>query len=338
MQNAALINRGTSPVELTAVDLELLQDGRVIDTRQLGGADLTRAGASGAALQQSGMMKMFAFQFCGTALVGEGTTLAGPTLAPQQAMLLAQQPFAYRGKRDTLRLRAHGHRDGHEFEASATLPVSATFAKTAFRFPLQGVWFAAVGPTMHTGHRWALPEEFGYDIARFGDGNSSHRGTGQRFQDYYAYGATVRAAADGVVLATANDQAENTALLRRPAESAEAYGARMQELQGALLSKGAAAIAGNFVILDHGGSEYSLYAHLVPGSVRVKVGEHVAGGAPIGMLGSSGNSTEPHLHFQVCDAPDPLGCAGIPVEFQDVALPYADFPRPLQSGDVVVAK
>ena len=80
-------------------------------------------------------------------------------------------------------------------------------------------------------------------------------------------------------------------------------------------------------MIDHGNSEYSLYAHLKPGSVRVKVGDRVA----------SGNSTEPHLHFQVCDAADPLACAGIPVEFQNVTLPFADYPRAVQSGDVLVA-
>lgn len=141
-----------------------------------------------------------------------------------------------------------------------------------------------------------------------------------------------------MVVATANDQPENRALLRGPRETAEAYGARMQEMQGARLSKGATAIAGNFVMIDHGGGEYSLDAHLVPGSVRVRVGERLAGGAPLGKLGSSGISTEPHLHFQVSDAPDPLNCAGIPVDFRDVSLPYADFPRPILSGDVVVAK
>jgi len=55
-----------------------------------------------------------------------------------------------------------------------------------------------------------------------------------------------------------------------------------------------------------------IYAHLKAGSVAVKVGDVVEAGQVLGKLGSSGNSTEPHLHFQVCDRPEPLQCAGIP--------------------------
>ena len=111
----------------------------------------------------------------------------------------------------------------------------------------------------------------------------------------------------------------------------------MQERQGTLLTKGTRGIAGNYVVLDHGNGVFSLYAHLQPGSIRVKAGERVLVGTTLAKLGSSGNSTEPHLHFQVCDAPDPLACAGIPVEFLNVKLPYADYQRPLQSGDVLEA-
>ncbi len=337
LQNAVIINHGPEPFEITAIDLELLQDGKLIDARRIAGDELMKGGKTGGTVQSSGLMKAFAFQFCGSALVGDGITLGGPMLGANQGYLLIQQPFAFKGKRDTLRLHVRVSRFGQNLDVAETLPIDSGFAKTKFRFPLAGASFAAVGPTLHTAHRWALPEEFAYDIARIGEGNLSHRGDGQAFTDYYAYGLPVLAAADGTVAMAVNDQPEDLGVLRKPGEAVEAYGARLQALQGALLARGVRAIAGNLVMLDHGNGEYSLYAHLVPGSVKVRVGDKVSAGAVLGKLGSSGNSTEPHLHFQVCDAPDPLACAGIPVAFENIELPYADFPRPVQSGDVVLA-
>jgi hypothetical protein len=338
LQNAAVINHGAAHAEITEVTLELLRDGDPLDSRRFTGSDLNNLAASGPKLQKSGMMKLVAFQFCGTALIGDGVALSGPKLEPNQALLIAQQPFAFKGKRDAVRVRVRAQVDGRATETVASLPIVSTSAKAKFNFPLRGVWFAAVGPTMHTAHRWALPEEFAYDIARLGDGGLSHRAKGDRFEDYFAYGAEVLAAADGVVVAAVNDQPENVAVLRRADETAEAYGGRVQQMQGELIEKGVAGIAGNYVMIDHGNGEFSLYAHMKPGSVRVKTGARVIAGTPLGKLGSSGNSTEPHLHFQVCDAADPLKCAGIPVKFENVELPYADYPRPVQSGDVVIAR
>ena len=90
-------------------------------------------------------------------------------------------------------------------------------------------------------------------------------------------------------------------------------------------------------MLDHGGGEYSVYAHLKPGSLRVKPGDKVAAGRVIGQLGSSGNSTEPHLHFQVCDRPNVLLCAALIPTFDGIEIANSDGPRPLQNGDVVIA-
>jgi len=336
LQNAAIINHAATAAEITAIDLELWNAGAAIDTRRIVDKGLADAAASGPKLQKSGMLKAVAFQFCGSALIADDVTLAGPTLAPGQAMLISQQPFAWRGPRDSLLVRAHLRVEGKDVTVTGTIRIDSAVAKTRFRFPLTGRWFVAVGPTMHTGHRWVLPEEFAYDIARLGQDDLSHRGSGARFEDYYAYAAPVLAAGDGIVTVAMDDQAENPAALRRPGESLEKYGARVQEIQATLLAKGVSGIAGNYVMIEHGNSEYSLYAHLKPGSVRVKVGDRVAAGTPLGKLGSSGNSTEPHLHFQVCDAADALACAGIPVEFQNVTLPFADYPRALQSGDVLV--
>ena len=338
VQNIAMTNHGTVPIDIAEVDVSLMRGSEAVDLRRIVGDDLQRLAKSGPKIQAAGMLQLVGFQFCDRSMIAEGVKLAGPHLDPGQALLLTYQTFAFKGPRDSVQVVVHGHTGAQPVSASGSLPVRAGMSKTAFHFPLKGRWFVAVGPTAHTAHRWGRPEEFAFDIASLGDGNLSHRAVGSKFSNYYAYGAEVLAAANGHVVAAVNDIAENPALLRLAGDTDEIYASRMQEVQVALLKKGGAAVAGNYVVIDHGNSEYSLYAHLQPGSVRVKPSDLVRSGQPIAKLGSSGNSTEPHLHFQVCDAPAPLDCSGIPVNFEDIELPFADYPRPIQSGDIVVAK
>jgi murein DD-endopeptidase MepM/ murein hydrolase activator NlpD len=54
---------------------------------------------------------------------------------------------------------------------------------------------------------------------------------------------------------------------------------------------------GLHVLIDHGGGLTSLYGHL--DTVTVSSGEYVAGGEVIGTVGSSGNASGPHLHFEI---------------------------------------
>jgi murein DD-endopeptidase MepM/ murein hydrolase activator NlpD len=56
---------------------------------------------------------------------------------------------------------------------------------------------------------------------------------------------------------------------------------------------------GNFVVIDHNIDYVTVYAHL--SKVLVHGGEIVAQGQPIGLVGSTGNSTGPHLHFEIRD-------------------------------------
>jgi murein DD-endopeptidase MepM/ murein hydrolase activator NlpD len=77
-----------------------------------------------------------------------------------------------------------------------------------------------------------------------------------------------------------------------------------------------ARLAGNHVIIATGGTS-ALYAHLAPGSVAVTRGQQVRAGEVLGRVGHSGNSTAPHLHFQLMDSADPLQAKGIPCAFAE---------------------
>jgi hypothetical protein len=77
---------------------------------------------------------------------------------------------------------------------------------------------------------------------------------------------------------------------------------------------------GNHVTIALGHGRYAFYAHLLPGSVRVRRGQRVRAGQLIGKLGNSGSSTGPHLHFHVMDGPSPLASDGLPFVFKRFRL------------------
>ena len=93
----------------------------------------------------------------------------------------------------------------------------------------------------------------------------------------------------------------------------------------------AAKAAGNYVVLDFGRGRYALYAHLIPGSIRVAPGEEVLRGQVLGLAGNSGNSDAPHLHFHIMDGPDPLKSNGLPCVFKKYTI-FGEVDLPDRSG------
>ena len=90
-----------------------------------------------------------------------------------------------------------------------------------------------------------------------------------------------------------------------------------------------------------GGGAFVLYAHMKPGSVRVKTGDKVKRGDVIGHVGNTGNSSEPHLHLHVMDGPSPLLADGLPYVFDAFTVKAidragtADFDRAAETGSPV---
>ncbi|MET9594294.1 LysM peptidoglycan-binding domain-containing M23 family metallopeptidase [Streptomyces sp. NPDC006516] len=70
---------------------------------------------------------------------------------------------------------------------------------------------------------------------------------------------------------------------------------------GTVVSAGWSGSYGNEVVIQHSDGMYSQYAHL--SSLEVSAGQTVTGGQQIGLSGSTGNSTGPHLHFEVRTGP-----------------------------------
>jgi len=175
--------------------------------------------------------------------------------------------------------------------------------------PLRGsVWLAANGPAAESGHRRAMIPIYGtYDIAqrfaidwvKIDTTGHTFKGDSLKNSSYYAYGNDALAVADGVVTEVKDSIPENV-----PGLNSRAVPITLET------------VGGNHVIVDLGAGRYAFYAHLQPGSVRVKRGDRVKRGQVIGLVGNSGNSTEPHLHFHISDASSPLGSEGIPYAFE----------------------
>lgn len=336
LPNAAVVNNGGAPITVDSLLFEVMRGGEVMETRTLHAADLERSARGGAGLQASGMMGQLGFLF-GDVLGAPGAKLAAsPALGAGEGLLVTNQIFAWTGARDSLRITARAA-DGTVLGQS-TVAIDSAPPQARYLFPLTGRLYVQAGPSPHTHHRWAPPEAFAYDIVRLADGGATHSGDGMKFTDYAVYGASIRAAADGEVVAVVSDQIEDPAQFRRPGETTEAYFGRIQAWQAEGMARGGSFLAGNYVVIRHPWGEYSVYVHMKPGSARVKPGQTVKAGAVIGQVGSSGSSTEPHLHFQVCDSPGPLDCAGLPVAFTGAEVPFALLPGAIQSGDIVEAK
>lgn len=87
--------------------------------------------------------------------------------------------------------------------------------------------------------------------------------------------------------------------------------------------------AGNHIVIDHGGF-YSEYAHLSYNTIKVKTGDKVKKGQVIAKCGDTGNSTAPHLHFEMVylNSPQAFGIVKPLTGFE----PYKSTPIPWREG------
>lgn len=144
---------------------------------------------------------------------------------------------------------------------------------------------------------------------------------GGRTRECYAWGEPIHAPFDAEVVWASDGMPEREWIL----PIAE-FG-RMLKNAATFTPDKLPSIMGNHVVLQavdargtaDGGTArevFAGFAHLAPGTVAVEAGQRVSTGDVLGRVGHTGNSTAPHLHFQLMDSADLMTANGIPCAFR----------------------
>jgi hypothetical protein len=197
--------------------------------------------------------------------------------------------------------------------------------------PFRGTWRAEMSPARrvpsHGTHRFAAT--YAIDFLAVEHGRSAATRDWRTLlateppERFFAFDRPVLAPSTGRVVQVHDGEADHEA--RRSQLALASYAlTQAQRARG-----GAGALAGNHVILQRDDGGYVALAHLRAGSIRVAGGERITVGQEVGRCGNSGNSTQPHVHVQVMDSPDPVTARGLPVVFRDYRV------RSRAGGDAV---
>ena len=151
---------------------------------------------------------------------------------------------------------------------------------------------------------------YSYDLVPVDERGEMSSGDPGKNESWPGFGRELRAAGAGVVAAVMDERPDD-----RKFDPSTLAGDRMK-------------VWGNYVVIDHGNGEFSLYGHIRQGSARVKTGQRVAQGDPIAAIGASGSSMFPHLHFELQ--------TGIDTESEGLPSTFRDFTRVLGSRRVRV--
>jgi murein DD-endopeptidase MepM/ murein hydrolase activator NlpD len=151
-------------------------------------------------------------------------------------------------------------------------------------------------------------QRYGYDLVLVNEQGVMYRGVPKNSDDwyrreandnelYFAFGQPVYAAGAGRVADVHDGEADNRRV--NPIDFTK------REMAG----------AGNYVVIDHLNGKISWFAHMKQGSIKVKPGQSVKQGEMLGLIGASGDSLFPHLHYELRTGPGMKGVEGLPSYF-----------------------
>jgi hypothetical protein len=202
------------------------------------------------------------------------------------------------------------------YDADVTVHPVLYRPKTKLVVPLRGRVLVYDGHDYYSHHRridlsnpaikvlFAInPVRYAYDFSPVDTTRAWYQGDPGEPENWIAYNAPVYAPAAGRVVSVANDVPDNgieNGVLVYP------------ELPNDVLKR----LLGNYVVIDHGGGEYSVLAHLKAGTVTVGVNDRVRQDQLVGRIGFSGDTgLYVHLHYQLTDGANPVTASSLPVYF-----------------------
>lgn len=144
-------------------------------------------------------------------------------------------------------------------------------------------------------------------------------------RECYAWGAPVHSPFDGVIVRAVDGLPERARV--HPVREAALLVRNALTFRVERLPQ----IIGNHVIV-RSGDVYTAAVHLAPGSVCVREGQAVQAGEVIGRVGHTGNSSTPHLHFQLMDAADPTVAKAVPCAFRSYDVLRGGAWQPVQNA------
>lgn len=213
----------------------------------------------------------------------------------------------------TFDLKLSSKNGERRFTSQVRVEPKPYIGKAALILPVKGRMIVYDGHDFYAHHRrwdYTIPGlqqlgfrtnfmRYSYDFVPVNADGEMSAGDEGKNESWFGFGREVRATADGVVVAVLDDQPDDRKF--DPSSIAE---------------HGTMRVWGNYVVIDHGNGEHSLYGHIRQSSSRVKAGQRVKRGDVVAAIGASGSSMFPHLHYELQTGSD-TNSEGLPSKFHD---------------------
>lgn len=170
--------------------------------------------------------------------------------------------------------------------------------KTPLILPCSGTWLVSNGGRTPETNNHIRPAEQGPQNQLYAyDFRMESSGKETKLEEFEAYGKEVLTPGDGIVI-----QVIDGSIDVLPGERDRSVG------------------VGNAIIIDHQNGEYSLLCHFKHDSIKVNIGDKVKQGNIIGLCGNTGNTQQPHIHFNLQDGPLMHNANALPAQFSKILI------------------